>query len=109
MKLLGMTIAELQDVAAKFSLPRFAARQIAQWMYRKHVTSVLQMTNLSLAARTQLKAAGYEVGYVEPLQTQRSIDGTEKFLFPTESGQQVETVLIHDNERRTLCISTQVG
>ncbi len=109
MKLLGMTIAELQDVAAKFSLPRFAARQMAQWMYRKHITSVLQMTNLSLSARTQLKAAGYEVGYVEPLQTLRSIDGTEKFLFPTESGQQVETVLIPDNERRTLCISTQVG
>lgn len=116
MRLLGKDIEELKAVASEIGMPKFAAKQMAQWMYRKHVASVDEMTNLSKAAREQLKAQGYEVGGVEPLQTLKSTDGTEKYLFPTEDGQRVETVLIpsadmEDEEkgRKTLCISTQVG
>lgn len=114
-RLLGKNIEELQGVAAEMGLPRFAARQMAQWMYEKHVSSIDQMTNLPKAARLRMKAEGYEVGAVQPLQTLRSQDGTEKFLFPTEDGQCVETVFIpsaagqDEGERHTLCISTQVG
>lgn len=96
-------------MAAELSMPRYAAKQMAQWMYQKHVTSVDDMTNLSKAAREALKAHGYEVGAVEPMQMMQSADGTEKYLFPTEDGQAVETVFIPDEERHTLCISTQVG
>ncbi len=109
MHLLGKNIQELLDVAAKMGLPRFAAKQMAQWLYQKHVASVDEMTNLPKGAREDLKASGYEVGYREPLTRLVSKDGTEKYLFPTDDGQRVETVMIPDDERRTLCISTQVG
>ena len=109
MHLLGKNIQELQDVAAKMGLPRFAAKQMAQWLYQKHVTSVDEMTNLPKAVREALKASDYKVGYREPLTRLVSKDGTEKYLFPTDDGQRVETVMIPDDERRTLCISTQVG
>lgn len=109
MRLLGKNMKELQGVVAELGLPRFAAKQMAEWLYQKHVVLVDDMTNLSKAAREELKARGYEVGAVEPLQTLKSVDGTEKYLFPTESGKFVETVLIPDDERRTLCVSTQVG
>ncbi|MCR4612971.1 MAG: 23S rRNA (adenine(2503)-C(2))-methyltransferase RlmN [Bacteroidaceae bacterium] len=109
MRLLGKNIQELQAVVAELGMPRYAAKQMAQWMYQKHVASVDDMTNLSKAARKALKAHGYEVGAVEPLQKMLSADGTEKYLFPTEDGQAVETVFIPDEERHTLCVSTQVG
>ena len=66
-------------MAAKMGLPRFAAKQMAQWLYPKHVTSVDEMTNLPKAAREDLKTSGYEVGYREPLTRLVSKDGTEKY------------------------------
>lgn len=107
-KLLGHTLSELQDVAAEMGMPRFAAKQMAQWMYRKHVENIDEMTNLSKAAREQL-ATRYEVGAGRPLEVLTSVDGTEKYLFQTDGGQFVETVYIPDGERHTLCVSTQVG
>ena len=108
MNLLGLNIAQLQDVATEMGLPRFAAKQMGQWLYQKHVRSVDEMTNLSKQARERLKE-NYEVGAAEPLQMLKSVDGTEKYLFPTSSGKLVETVFIPDGERATLCVSTQVG
>ncbi len=99
---------ELQGVATEMGLPRFAAKQMGQWLYQKHVRSVDDMTNLSKQARERLKE-NYEVGAVEPLQMLKSVDGTEKYLFPTSNGQLVETVYIPDGDRATLCVSTQVG
>lgn len=95
-------------MAAEMGLPRFAAKQMAQWLYQKHVTHIDDMTNLSKSARERLKE-NYEIGTAEPLQTLISSDGTEKYLFPTDNGHHVETVFIPDGERRTLCVSTQVG
>ena len=106
--LLGKNIYELQDVAAQMGMPRFAAKQIAGWLYQKHVRSIDDMTNLSKDARERLKL-NYSVGAVEPIESLNSVDGTEKLLFPTQSGQFVETVYIPDDERATLCVSTQVG
>lgn len=106
--LLGKNIYELQDVAAQMGMPRFAAKQIAGWLYQKHVRSIDDMTNLSKDARERLKL-NYSVGVVEPIESLNSVDGTEKLLFPTQSGQFVETVYIPDDERATLCVSTQVG
>ena len=108
MNLLGLNIVELQGVATEMGLPRFAAKQMGQWLYQKHVRSVDDMTNLSKQARERLKE-NYEVGAVEPLQMLKSVDGTEKYLFPTSNGQLVETVYIPDGDRATLCVSTQVG
>ena len=107
-KLLGLTLDELKAVATEVGLPSFAAKQMAEWIYGKHVRSIDEMTNLSLKGRSAL-AEHYEIGCVPPCDIQQSIDGTAKYLFPTESGQKVECVFIPDGDRATLCVSSQVG
>ncbi len=132
--LLGMDLQALQQVAAEAGLPRYAARQLAHWLYVKHVTSVDEMTNLPKTGRERLKER-YEVGGMEPVKCVTSTDGTVKYLFPTSRDCYVETVLIPEcgrggpmmqtgrsldepkhfaitavpRERRTVCVSTQVG
>ena len=106
--LLGMTTEELQQVAASLAMPKFTARQMADWMYVKYVSSIDDMSNISKQNREKLKEA-YRLGTAEPVETLVSTDGTEKYLFTTGAGQYVETVYIPDKDRGTLCVSTQVG
>ncbi len=106
--LLGKTLDELAAVAAENGMPRFAAKQLARWIYVRHVRSIEEMTDISKAHRQRLQAR-YEVGARAPLDAQRSTDGTVKYLFPTADGQAVETVFIPESERGTLCVSCQVG
>lgn len=106
--LMGMTLDELRQVAADAGLPRFAAGQMARWIYQKGARDIEQMTDLSKAGRERL-AEGYMVGAMEPVECQRSADGTTKYMFPIASGKMVETVFIPDGERATLCVSSQVG
>lgn len=106
--LLGMNIQSLGLLAAEVGLPKFAASQIAQWLYQKQVRSIDDMTNLPKEGRRRL-SENYEVGAQEPVDRVCSEDGTEKLLFPTRDGHRVETVYIPDRSRGTLCISTQVG
>ncbi len=103
-----MTLAELTDVVVELKLPKFTAKQIADWIYVKRVTEIDDMTNISIRNRDMLKER-FEVGVSLPIQTQVSIDGTEKLLFKTNEGRLIESVLIPDDERLTLCISSQVG
>ena len=107
-KLLGMTLEELKAVATEVGLPAFASKQMAEWIYGKKVKSIDEMTNLSLKGRAAL-AERYTIGCVSPCDAQQSIDGTAKYLFPTESGEKVECVFIPDGDRATLCVSSQVG
>ncbi|MBF1604575.1 MAG: 23S rRNA (adenine(2503)-C(2))-methyltransferase RlmN, partial [Prevotella sp.] len=74
----------------------------------QHVRSIDEMTNISKANREKL-AAEYAIGCKEPIDAQHSKDGTIKYLFPTDSGKFVETVYIPDEDRATLCVSSQVG
>lgn len=106
--LLGMEPSELQAVAQAAGLPPFAGRQVAQWIYAKHVTDVAQMTNLSKQGRARL-AEMATVGCRPPLERHESVDGTVKYLFPAAGGHYVETVFIPDGRRATLCVSCQVG
>lgn len=105
--LFGMTISELTSVAAEVGLPRFAAKQMADWLYKKNVMSIDQMTNLPKIGRATL-AEKYEVGRTEPAHVAVSIDGTKKYLFGAV-GRQIETAYIPDADRATLCVSSQVG
>ncbi len=107
-RLLGKTLEELQGVAAECGLPRFAAAQMAQWLYVKGATSVEEMTNISKLGRQRL-AQRYEVGRMAHTLCQTSKDGTRKYLFPTSTGGSVESVFIPDGDRATLCVSSQVG
>jgi 23S rRNA (adenine2503-C2)-methyltransferase len=106
--LLGMTLNDLKEVAKECNLPSFAAKQIADWLYKKKVTDVNEMTNISLANR-ELLAEKYDVGRSLPIENQTSIDGTVKYLFKTDSGKLVESVMIPEADRATLCVSSQVG
>lgn len=117
--LLGKSLDELQAIATEAGLPRFVGRQLCEWIYRKRVTSFEQMTNISLKAREALKAK-YTIGRIEPTAEAVSQDGTRKYLFPVAvSGQQsavsnplpnaVECVWLPEDDRTTLCVSTQAG
>lgn len=135
--LLGMSLTELQQLCAMEGMPKFAARQICDWLYAKRVDSIDAMTNLSLKARSRLNEIAY-IGRHTPVQCQVSKDGTKKYLFEIEdlkvkseisreqtsqdSGnfnfqlkKYVEAVYIPElntsggSPRATLCISCQVG
>ena len=101
-------MSELTDIAREAGMPAFVGKQLAGWIYGKKVRTIDEMTNLSLKNREALKAH-YRVGGSEPVEGQRSVDGTVKYLFRTEAGGYVETVYIPDGDRATLCVSSQVG
>ena len=105
--LLGMTYAELQELVLEHNLPKFTAKQLVDWIYRKRVTTFDEMTNLSKGTR-QLLSENYEVGYRDFVNVQESRDGTKKYLFPAGRGF-VEAAYIPERERATLCVSCQVG
>lgn len=106
--LLGMTPDELRSLAAEMGMPAFTAAQMARWIYKSHVTDIREMTNISLNMRARLSEQ-YRIGCIPPSDCQRSVDGTVKYMFPTDDGQMVESVFIPDGERATLCVSSQVG
>lgn len=107
-QLLGKTPVELKDIALKVGLPAFTGKQIAQWMYGRKVRSIDEMTNISKAGRERLKEE-YSLGVTLPSTCQVSSDGTKKYLFPVGEGNAVEAVMIPDDDRKTLCVSSQAG
>lgn len=107
-KLLGMTLEELKSVVSDLGLPSYTAAQMADWLYKKKVSSISEMTNISNANRSKLDEC-YEVGASAPVHAQRSIDGTVKYLFEVAKSRTVETVYIPTEDRATLCVSSQVG
>ncbi len=123
-RLLGKTPEELRAIAVEEGLPAFTGGQIAQWMYKKKVRSIDAMTNISKAGRERLSEK-YEVGVSPVLSCMESSDGTRKYLLEVscshrsglgaaDSGEgleksAVEAVMIPDEDRRTLCVSSQAG
>ncbi len=106
--LFGKTLAELQVLTAGYGLPQFTAKQIADWLYHKEISSIDEMTNLSKKARALLNEH-HLFGLAEPREVKVSADGTKKYLFPTEHDQFVETAMIPFKDRKTVCVSSQVG
>ena len=106
--LYGKTLAELQQICFELGMPRFAAKQIAGWLYKRGAKSIDQMSDLSLKNRSLL-AERYTVGLSAPEGEQTSSDGTKKYLYRTSEGEFVESAYIPDGERATLCVSSQAG
>lgn len=116
--LLGKTLTELQEVALSVGLQKFAGKQLAQWLYVQRVRSIDEMTNISLKGREALKAR-YTVGRHAPVREAVSVDGTRKYLFAVENQKSeienqkslnyIESVYIPEEDRATLCVSTQAG
>jgi 23S rRNA (adenine2503-C2)-methyltransferase len=105
--LLGMTLEELGKVSSEVGLPSYAAKQLADWLYKKKVTSIAEMTNISVAKRAQLEE-NFDIGRTPPSGALKSADDTIKYTFPV-SGSLVETVYIPSDDRATLCVSSQIG
>ncbi len=104
----GMTLAEVEEFLARWGKERYRARQLFRWIYQKHVDDFAAMTDLSKALRGIL-AASCRISAFPAERVEVSADGTEKYLFRLEDGEAVESVLIPDEGRRTLCISSQAG
>ncbi len=125
-KLLGMTPGELKQAALSVGLPAFAGGQLARWLYVRRARSFDEMTDISKVGREKLKEA-FDTGVTPPSMCQVSRDGTKKYLFPVSCSRAsglnayaesrpseledsaVEAVMIPDEDRRTLCVSSQAG
>ena len=105
--LFGLNTEELCDVFERNGEARFRGRQMAQWVYRRRVTDFSEMTNLSAPLRDRL-AARFTIERIKPHKIVRSADGTQKMVFKLEDGA-IESVLMFDADRHTLCVSSQLG
>lgn len=106
--ILGLTLEQLKEIVSSLQLPTFTAKQITDWLYKKHVSSIEEMTNLSKKSR-ELLDEKYTVQLTAPTKVQTSFDGTKKYLYPTQTDNFIEAAFIPDKERATLCVSTQIG
>lgn len=106
--LLGKTLPELQDLVSRLGYPRYVARQLCEWLYKQYAITFEAMTNLSKKIRQEF-SEGFVVGRELPLQVHTSCDGTRKYLFAAGLPRTIETAMIPDAQRRTLCVSCQVG
>ncbi|CUS94955.1 hypothetical protein JGI8_02080, partial [Candidatus Kryptonium thompsonii] len=105
----GLTLSELEKFVLELGWEKFRAKQIFKWLYNKQVDSFSKMSDLPKHYRDELQEIA-EIDELKLLSFERSnCDGTIKFLFELKDGEKIESVLIPDESRLTLCISTQVG
>jgi 23S rRNA (adenine2503-C2)-methyltransferase len=103
-----LSLEELEGLIAGLGKEQYRARQIMRWLYRRGASSLEEMTDLAKELRAELGRMA-RISSLAPLTVEQSNDGTRKYLFDLQDGNQVESVLIPDDGRLTLCISVQVG
>jgi 23S rRNA (adenine2503-C2)-methyltransferase len=103
-----LSFSELNEFLESFGKERYRSIQILRWLYQKDVQSLDEMTNLSKQFRKELSQVSF-ISNLLLLRVEFAKDGTKKFLFQLEDGNRIESVLIPDKTRLTLCLSTQVG
>ncbi len=104
----ALTEDELKDFVVSEGLEPYRASQLLCWIYEKAASTIEEITVFSKALRKELTRKAY-ISSLEVIKRVSSEDGTEKFLLRLEDGETIETVLIPDNNRLTLCISSQIG
>lgn len=109
LNLLTLNAASAQALVRRLNWPPYRTTQLLRWLYRERAREIDQMTNLSKTDRADLRAEAGIVRFPVEGPMFRSTDGTRKFLFDLEDGLTVESILIPDGHRLTLCLSTQVG
>ncbi|MBR3074529.1 MAG: 23S rRNA (adenine(2503)-C(2))-methyltransferase RlmN [Bacteroidales bacterium] len=107
-KLLGKTSQELSALAEDCGLRPFVGRQLAEWLYVKKAVSWDRMANISKDSKARLQES-CELGTSAPVGSACSSDGTVKYLFQVGEHEAVEAVMIPDEDRKTLCVSSQAG
>jgi 23S rRNA (adenine2503-C2)-methyltransferase len=106
--LVGLSRVELAAELASIGAEKFRAQQLWQWIYNRGATDFAAMTSLSKKFRAEL-VERYVVARPEVTRDLESVDGTRKWLLKFPDGQEVETVHIPEEDRGTLCVSSQVG
>lgn len=106
--LLGMTKDRISEILEQYDLPRYAVAQVTDWIYKKNIFSIQQMSNLPKLTRALLEEK-FVFGASAPVKYEISSDGTKKYLYSIRSGKYVETAYIPENDRATICVSTQSG
>ena len=106
--LIGMAFEELQEAVVSTGLPKFRAKQLWNWVYQRGVKSFSEMQNLPKDMRERLDKT-CTIARSKEILEQKSKDGTIKWLLEMSDGNQVEAVFIPEDDRNTLCISSQVG
>ena len=132
--LFGITPTHLRALSGQLGMPAYRGRQLAEWLYAQHAVDLSEMTNISKADRTRLSER-FEIRHADPIDRRVSADGTLKYAFRAEPAERtdgaprkrphaeaerratahvesirvVEATVIPDGERRTLCLSTQIG
>lgn len=106
--LFGKTLLQLEEIVAQLNMPKYTAKQIADWLYKKEIKSIAEMSNLSKIHR-EILAERYDFGLSDPVKVQESVDGTKKYLYRSMLGKFIEAAYIPESKRNTLCVSSQVG
>ncbi|MEX5213292.1 MAG: 23S rRNA (adenine(2503)-C(2))-methyltransferase RlmN [Nitrospiraceae bacterium] len=106
--LFALDPGEVEHMTKEWGWPRYRAHQILRWLYARRARNIDQMTDLSLRDRSRLREHATIVRLPPPA-VREATDGTRKFLFRLDDGLIVESVLIPDGRRLTLCLSSQVG
>jgi len=101
--------AELEGFISELGEKPFRAKQIGTWIFAKSVCKFSEMTDLSLSFREKLEQSAEIRSTLTLVDQKESVDGTKKYLFELFDGNKIESVLIPDKNRNTLCISSQVG
>ncbi len=101
----GLTRTELEDLVLGWGEPKYRAAQLMSWIYGKRVTKFEAMTNLSKAFREKLMAIASVSETHATACTVSDRDVATKYLFELANGDRVESVLMHDKDRTTVCIS----
>ena len=104
----NLSPSELTEFVGSFGKERYRSVQILRWLYQRGAQSFDEMTNLSKRFRQELNRVSF-ISSLNPVHVEQAKDGTKKFLFQLDDGNRVESVLIPDKARLTLCLSTQVG
>ncbi|MGM9986568.1 MAG: 23S rRNA (adenine(2503)-C(2))-methyltransferase RlmN [Bacillaceae bacterium] len=104
----SLELADLQQWLKENKEPAFRATQIYDWLYKKRVSTFEEMSNLSKGLREKL-ANDFEITTLKTIVSQRSADGTMKFLFELHDGYSIETVLMAHDYGNSVCVTTQVG
>jgi 23S rRNA (adenine2503-C2)-methyltransferase len=103
------TLAELGHIIEMFSQKRFLADYLFSFIHQKYVSNLGEITPLPKQFRIQMEDAGYYISTLPLVEQHDDPDGTTKFVFELEAGYRIETVLLRDEDRMTLCLSTQAG
>jgi 23S rRNA (adenine2503-C2)-methyltransferase len=100
--------AEIEKIIEEENLPSYRVKQLMQWIYKKFATSIEEITEWPKSLRLSFSQK-YYIENIKLVERKVSSDGTEKFLWELEDKEKIESVIIPDKKRITLCISSQVG